>query len=129
MNALVIAVAKLNVYCTFCMYVCICITRLNVCLPCEVGPVTPILHVGKLRFAVPLLSRSVVSLSSTPWTVTCQAPQSMRFLRQENWSRLPFLSPGDLPDSGNKPRSPAWQVDSLPSEPPRNPNQLNFNKN
>ena len=61
-----------------------------------------------------VLSCSVVSDSVTPWTIAHQAPLSMRFLRQENWSRLPFLSPGDLPDSGNKPRSPAWQVDSLP---------------
>ena len=38
----------------------------------------------------------------------------MGFLRQESWSGLPFLSPADLPDSGIKPTSPAWQVDSLP---------------
>jgi len=34
---------------------------------------------------------------------------------------LPFPSPGDLPDPGIKPRSPALQADSLPSEPPGNP--------
>ena len=38
----------------------------------------------------------------------------MEFLRQEYWSGLPFPSPGDLPDPGIKPTSPAWQVDSLP---------------
>ena len=38
----------------------------------------------------------------------------MGFLRQEHWSGLPFLSPGDLPDQGIKPASSAWQVDSLP---------------
>ena len=38
---------------------------------------------------------------------------------QEYRSGLPFLSPGDLPDPGNKPGSPALQADSLPSEPPR----------
>ena len=32
------------------------------------------------------------------WTVTCQAPLSMKFSRQEYWSELPFTSPGDLPD-------------------------------
>ena len=32
--------------------------------------------------------------------------------RQEYWSGLPFLFPGDLP--GVKPESPEWQVDSLP---------------
>ena len=40
------------------------------------------------------------------------------FSRQEYWSRLPFPSPGDLPDPGLEPRSPALQADSLPSEPP-----------
>ena len=38
----------------------------------------------------------------------------MGFPRQEYWSGLPFPSPGDLPKPGIKPRSPAWQVDSLP---------------
>ena len=38
----------------------------------------------------------------------------MRFSRQEYWSGLPFPSPGDLPDPGTEPVSPAWQVDSLP---------------
>ena len=43
----------------------------------------------------------------TPWTVACQAPLSMEFSRQEYWSGLPFPSPGDLPDAGIKPASPA----------------------
>ena len=47
-----------------------------------------------------------------------QAPLSMRFSRQEYWSGLPFLSPGDLPDPGIKPGSPVLQADSLLSEPP-----------
>ena len=50
-----------------------------------------------------------------------QAPLSMGFSRQEYWSGLPFLSPGDLPDSGIKLRSPKLQVNSLPSEPPGKP--------
>ena len=41
----------------------------------------------------------------------------MEFSRQDYWSGLPFLSPGDLPDPGIKPRSPALQADALPSEP------------
>ena len=45
----------------------------------------------------------------------------MEFSRQEYWSREPFPSPGDLPDPGMEPRSPAWQADSLPSEPPAKP--------
>ena len=52
----------------------------------------------------------------TPWTVAHQAPLSMRFSRQEYWSGLPFPSPGDLPDTGIKPRSPVLQADSLPTE-------------
>ena len=40
-------------------------------------------------------------------------------LQAEYWSGLPFPSPGDLPpDPGIEPRSPAWQADSLLSEPP-----------
>ena len=45
---------------------------------------------------------------------------SMEFSRQEYWSRLPFPSPGDLPDPGIKPGSLALQADALPSEPPGN---------
>ena len=52
----------------------------------------------------------------TPWTVTHHAPLSMGFSRQEYWSGLPFPSPGDLPNPGVEPRSPALQVDALPSE-------------
>ena len=53
---------------------------------------------------------------ATPWTLACQAPLSMGFYRQEYWSGLPFPSPGDLPNPGIKPRSPALQADSLPTE-------------
>ena len=42
----------------------------------------------------------------------------MGFSRQEYWSGLLFPSPGDLPDPGIKPRSPALQADALTSEPP-----------
>ena len=54
----------------------------------------------------------------TPWTVAYLAPLSMGFSRQEYWSGLPFPSPGDLPDPGIEPGSPALQTDALPSEPP-----------
>ena len=52
----------------------------------------------------------------TPWTVACQVPVSMGFSRQEHWRGLPFPSPGDLPNPGIKPMSPALQADSLPTE-------------
>ena len=64
---------------------------------------------------------SCVRLSVTPGTVACQAPLSMRFSKQEYWRGLPFPSPGDLPNPGIKPRSPALQVDSFAAEPPGKP--------
>ena len=66
-------------------------------------------------------SLSHVQLFATPWTVAYQAPPSMGFSRQAYWSGLPFPSPGDLPDPGIEPRSPALQVDTLTSEPPGKP--------
>ena len=66
-------------------------------------------------------SESIIQLFATPWTVVHQAPLSMGFSRQEYWSGLPFPSPGDLPNPGIKPRSPALQADSLPSVPPGKP--------
>ena len=50
----------------------------------------------------------VKSLShvATPWTVAHQAPLSMEFSRQEYWSGLPFLPPGDLPTQGSDPGLP-----------------------
>ena len=54
----------------------------------------------------------------TPWTVAYQASLSMGFSRQEYRSGLSFSSPGDLPNPGIKRGSPAFQADSLPSEPP-----------
>ena len=52
-----------------------------------------------------LLSR--VQLFATPWTVAYQAPPSMGFSRLEYWSGLPFPSPGDLPNPGTEPGTPA----------------------
>ena len=59
-----------------------------------------------------MLSR--VLLFATAWAVACQAPLSMEFSRQEYWSVLPLPSPGDLPDPGIKPKSPALRAESLP---------------
>ena len=52
-------------------------------------------------------SLSRVRLSATPWTVAYQASQSMGFSRHEYWSGVPFPSPGDLPNPGIEPGSPA----------------------
>ena len=45
----------------------------------------------------------------------------MGFSRQEDWSGLPFPSPGDLPDPGIEPESPVLQADFFPSDPPWKP--------
>ena len=68
-----------------------------------------------------VLTPSVLSDSVIPWTVTHQPPPSMGFSKQEYWSRVPCPPPGDLPNPGIKPRSPALQADSLISEPPGKP--------
>ena len=63
-----------------------------------------------------------VQLFAALWTVAFQAHPSMGFFRQEYWSGLSCLPPGDLPDLGIKPMSsvsPALQVDSLPLKPSR----------
>ena len=52
----------------------------------------------------------------TLWMVACQSPLSKGVSRQNYWSGLPFPSPGDLPNPGIKPRFPALQADSLPTE-------------
>ena len=46
-------------------------------------------------------------LFATLWTVALQAPLSMGLSRQEYWSGLPLPPPGDLPDPGTEPASPA----------------------
>ena len=61
-------------------------------------------------------SLSRVQLFATPWTIAYRAPPSMGFSRQEYWSELPFPSPGDLPNPGIEPGSPALQADAFPSE-------------
>ena len=64
---------------------------------------------------------SVVSDSATLWTAAFQAPPSVGFSRQERRSGLPCPSPGDLPNPGIKPGSPATQADSLPLSHAENP--------
>ena len=60
-------------------------------------------------------------LFETPWSVATQAPLSMEFSRQEHCSGLPCPPPGNLPNRGFELKSPALQVDSLPTEPPGKP--------
>ena len=71
-----------------------------------------------------VLSRfSCVQLYVILWTLALQAPLSMGYCRQEYWSGLSCPPPGDLPDPGIKPESPAFQADTLSSEPPGKPNR------
>ena len=56
-----------------------------------------------------------------PWTVACEVLLSMGFSSQEYSNGLPCTPPGDLPNPGIKPRSPALQGDYLPCEPPGKP--------
>ena len=64
---------------------------------------------------------SCVQLFPTLWTVAHPAPLSRESSRQEYWSGLPSATPGDLPDPGIKPESPALQAGSLPLAPPGKP--------
>ena len=59
-----------------------------------------------------------VQLFANPWTVAHQAPRPMGFSRQEYWSGLPCPSPGDLPDPGIEPASPALADGFFTAEPP-----------
>ena len=58
------------------------------------------------------------------WIIAHQTPLSMEFSTQEYWSGLPLPSPGDLPNPGIKPRSPALKADSLPSAPSGKPHYV-----
>ena len=64
-------------------------------------------------FCCCLVTKSCLTLFAAPWTVAHQAPLSVGFPRQEYWSGLPFLSPGDLPPPGIKPATPILQAYSL----------------
>ena len=52
------------------------------------------------------------------------APLFMKFSRKEYWSGLPFSSPGDIPEPGIEPGSPALWEDSLLTELPGKPRQM-----
>ena len=62
---------------------------------------------------------SHVRLFAIPRTVAYQVPPSMGFSRQEYWRifSMPFPSPGDIPNPGIEPGSPALEADALTSEP------------
>ena len=72
-------------------------------------------------FIAVVYSLSPVQPFATPWTVAHRASLSMRFSRQEFWHRLPFPPPGDLPDPGIEPVSPALTGRLFITEPPGMP--------
>ena len=68
-----------------------------------------------------------MSNSVTPWAIARQAPLSLNFPGKiTGVGGHAFYSPGNLPDPGIETRSPALQADSLPSEPPGNPQEVCF---
>ena len=75
-----------------------------------------------VQFSHSVMSNSLWLHGLWPIRLLC----SWEFSRQEYWSGLPCPPPGDLPNPGIKPKSPALQVDSLPSEPPGKPRMLEW---
>ena len=66
---------------------------------------------------------SISHVLATPWTIALQGSLSMEFSRQEYWSRLPFPTPGNLPDIGiehTSLASPALASRFFTTVPPRN---------
>ena len=75
-----------------------------------------------LKCTVVLFGHKVMCDSfATPWTAARQAPLSMGFPGQEDWSGLPFASPGDLPDPRIQPTSPALAGEFFTTESPGKP--------
>ena len=68
-----------------------------------------------------MLSCSIMFNSVTPWTEAQQASLSMGFSRQEYWSGFPCPPPGDLPDLGIEPASPALAGGFFTTESPGKP--------
>ena len=78
-----------------------------------------------MRYHLTVVIMKVKSCLTLCDSMDCSSPGSSihGIFRQEYWGGLPFPSPGDLPDPGIEPRSPALQADALPSEPPGKPSQ------
>ena len=69
---------------------------------------------------------SVMSISKTSWTVAHQASLSKEFSKQEYWSGLLFPTPGDLPDPGIEPESPALVGGFFTTEPNVEEEMINY---
>ena len=93
----------------------------NASLPVTLNKV-PYLLLLLLLFSHYVMSNSFV----TSWTGAHQTPLSMGFSRQEYWSGLLFPSPGDLPNPGIEPASPAFAGRFFTTEPPQTSYSLSF---
>ena len=80
----------------------------------------PLLLLASVFPRIKVFSKEL-AVASGGQSIGASAPPSMEFYRQRYWSGLPFPSPGDLPDPGIEPRSPALQADSVSSKPPGKP--------
>ena len=76
---------------------------------------------GGVVFVAKSLNRD--RLFATPGISACQAPLLIGLPRQKYWSGLPFPTPGDLPDPGNEPMSPALAGRFFTTEPPGKPKE------
>ena len=81
----------------------------------------PDLFVKTLVMTVVVQLLNLVHLFVTPWTIALQAPLSIGFSRQEYWRGLPFPPPGNLPNPGIKPESPALAGRFFTAGPPGKP--------
>ena len=93
--------------CTFSLFFVILRTECSLSPPWQNPIAGAPMHTLSWRVHVRACTLGRVQLFGTPRTVAPQAPLSLGFPRQEYWNGLPFPSPGDLPNSGTKPMSPA----------------------
>ena len=66
-------------------------------------------------------NRSYICVQNIYYCILYATPWTMELSKPEHWSGQPFPYPGDLPNPGIRPRSPALRVDSLPAEPQEKP--------
>ena len=99
---------------------------LNLCLLCLLHwqmDSLPLALPGKPFRSLCLITQWCPTLCDS-MSIACQAPLSMELSRQEYWSGLTCPPPGVQSNPGIEPRSPALQMDSLPSEPPGKPSEI-----
>ena len=91
---------------------------------CRTNRVSGIQDSFKSQLGQPCLVPKSRPTLVTPWTVAHQAPLSIGFPKLQYQSVLPFPPPGDLPNPGNEPTSPALAGRSFTTEPPGKPSQV-----